>query len=163
MIVTDGDRPRQLADGRPDWRFAMYPAHEATIHDTWHVAGLRGTGSHDVSTQDVRVPVEHTMMPFFEPARFDGPLYRLPFPTLLMSFFAGPDRYHRRAPMSSGAWRAKSRGGVTGADDGGGPRRQVEGRAEAAVQAAAFVIESVGAAWTPWWLATRSTSRRGRP
>ena len=89
VMVTDGDRPRQLPSGRPDYRFAVYPANEATIHDTWHVAGLRGTGSHDVSAQGVRVPAERTMMPFFEQARFDGPLYRLPFPTLLMSLFAG--------------------------------------------------------------------------
>ena len=151
VIVTDGDQPRQLADGRPDWRFAIYPAHEATIHDTWHVAGLRGTGSHDVSTQDVRVPVEHTMMPFFEPARFDGPLYRLPFPTLLMSFFAGvPIGIARRALDEFAALAAKkSRGGSPGPTMVEDPAVQVElARAEAAVRAArAFVIESVGAAW----------------
>ena len=151
VIVTDGDGPRQVSPGRPDWRFAVYPASEATIHDTWHVAGLRGTGSHDVSTQKVRVPAERTMMPFFEPARFDGPLYRLPFPTLLMSLFAGvPLGIARRALDEFGALAAtKSRNLSAGSTMVEDPAIQVElARAEAAVRAArAFVVEAVGTAW----------------
>jgi alkylation response protein AidB-like acyl-CoA dehydrogenase len=151
VMVSDGDHPRQLPCGRPDWRFAVYPAIEATIHDTWRVAGLRGTGSHDVSAQQVRVPAERTMMPFFEPARFDGPLYRLPFPTLLMSLFAGvPLGIARRALDEFAALAVRKSRGMSG-----GPTMvedaavQVElARAEGAVRAArAFVMESVGSAW----------------
>ena len=125
VIVTDGDQPRQLPSGRPDYRFAVYPANEATIHDTWHVAGLRGTGSHDVSTQGVRVPAERTMMPFFEQARFDGPLYRLPFPTLIMSLFAGVPLGIARRALDEFAALGGEEGArrVRRADDGRGPRR----------------------------------------
>jgi alkylation response protein AidB-like acyl-CoA dehydrogenase len=65
------------------------PASDVEILDTWHVAGLRGTGSHDVAVHGARVPFERTAMPFYEPARFDGPLYRLPFPTLICAMMAG--------------------------------------------------------------------------
>lgn len=151
VMVTDGEQPRQLPSGRPDWRWAVYPANDATIHDTWHVAGLRGTGSHDVSAQGVRVPAERTMMPFFEPARFDGPLYRLPFATLLMSMFAGiPLGIARRALDEFTALAArKSRGMAGGAAMVEDAAIQVElARAEAAVRSArALVVESVGAAW----------------
>jgi indole-3-acetate monooxygenase len=79
VIVMDGDGPRMVPPGRPDWRSAFYPAPEGQIVDTWHVAGPAGTGSHDIAAASVRVPRERTIMPFFEPAQFDGPLYRVPF------------------------------------------------------------------------------------
>ncbi len=36
--------------------YAIVPRGEFTILDTWHVAGLRGSGSHDVRVDDVFVP-----------------------------------------------------------------------------------------------------------
>jgi alkylation response protein AidB-like acyl-CoA dehydrogenase len=149
MVIEDG-RPRQLESGRPDWRWALYPAAEATIHDTWHVAGLRATGSNDVSVTGIRVPVERTMMPFFERARFDGALYRLPFATLLMAMFAGvPIGMARRALDDFAALApTKSRGGAgaTLADDSAVSLEVA--RAEGAVRAArAFVVESIGDVW----------------
>jgi alkylation response protein AidB-like acyl-CoA dehydrogenase len=151
VIVMDGDGPRMVPPGRPDWRFAFYPAAEGEILDTWHVAGLRGTGSHDVTATSVRVPRERTIMPFFEPAKFDGPLFRLPFPTLLASFMSGfPLGVARRALDEFTALaQKKSRTippGPTMAEDAA---IQVElARAEAAVRSArAFVIESIGAGW----------------
>jgi alkylation response protein AidB-like acyl-CoA dehydrogenase len=148
-MVMDGDQPRELAPGRPDWRFAVYPAAEATIHDTWHVAGLRGTGSHDVSVHAIRVPAERTMRPFFEPARFDGPLYRLPFPTLLMSMFAGVPLGIARRAIDEFTALAASKSRMSPGSMIVDPAVQVEvARAEAAVRAArAFVVDAVGAAW----------------
>jgi alkylation response protein AidB-like acyl-CoA dehydrogenase len=35
------------------------------------------------------VPAELTIMPFYEPARFDGPLYRLPFASFLCALIGG--------------------------------------------------------------------------
>lgn len=39
-----------------DPRYAMLPRGDFTIVDTWHVSGLRGSGSHDVRVDDAFVP-----------------------------------------------------------------------------------------------------------
>lgn len=41
-------------------RFGVVPADQVTIDDTWHVSGLRGTGSNDVVLDDLFVPEEWT-------------------------------------------------------------------------------------------------------
>ncbi|MCW2560026.1 MAG: hydroxylase [Mycobacterium sp.] len=78
-----------VAGRGPDWRLAVTAASDVTVHDTWDSIGLRGTGSHDVTVDGLSVPVEHTMSPFFEAARHDGPLFRLPFFTLMGVTMAG--------------------------------------------------------------------------
>jgi len=151
IVVLDGDAPRMIGPDMPDWRFAFFPASEGEIIDTWHVAGLRGTGSHDVVASGVRVPPERTTMPFFQPAHFDGPLYQLPFATMLCSYLSGfPLGVGRRALDEFATLAAtksrKTPPGPTMAED---EAIQVEqARAEAAIRSArAFVIEALGEAW----------------
>jgi alkylation response protein AidB-like acyl-CoA dehydrogenase len=48
------------------------------ILDTWHVAGLRGTGSHDMTVDDVVVPAERSVSIVDDRPRADGPLYAFP-------------------------------------------------------------------------------------
>jgi indole-3-acetate monooxygenase len=60
--------PRLRPDGRPDIRAFFLPVGECEILDTWHTAGLRGTGSHDWQVTDVFVPEERTF-----PILRDGP------------------------------------------------------------------------------------------
>src|SRR5262245_1122958 len=55
-LVVDDGRPRLLPNGQPDARLFFLPAHEVRIDDTWNVAGLRGTGSHDIVVEDRVVP-----------------------------------------------------------------------------------------------------------
>lgn len=75
-MIIDGERPRMRADGTPDIRIMFVPRVETEIIDTWHSAGLRGTGSHDFAVHDVFVPEEYTWSfpdgPSFDPS----PLYR---------------------------------------------------------------------------------------
>jgi alkylation response protein AidB-like acyl-CoA dehydrogenase len=54
-IVTEGGRPRMTPHG-PDIVHVCVPVGEGTVHDTWHVSGLCGSGSHDFSVNDVFVP-----------------------------------------------------------------------------------------------------------
>jgi alkylation response protein AidB-like acyl-CoA dehydrogenase len=54
------------------------PKGEATVLDTWHVAGLQGTGSNDFSLSDHFVPAARTMRLIGEPAKRGGPLHRQP-------------------------------------------------------------------------------------
>ncbi|HET7652040.1 MAG TPA: acyl-CoA dehydrogenase family protein [Acidimicrobiales bacterium] len=150
VVVMDGDAPRMVGD-RPDWRFAFYPASDGEIIDTWHVAGLRGTGSHDTTAAGVRVPIERTIAPFFEPAKFDGPLYRVPFASMLTTFLAAfPLGVARRAldefaALSLTKARIAGPGAVMAEDEA----VQVElARAEATVRSArAYVIDALGDAY----------------
>jgi alkylation response protein AidB-like acyl-CoA dehydrogenase len=69
-MVMDGDRPRMLDNGMPDMRAVFMPAADCEIIDTWHTAGLRGTGSHDFRVDGASVPAER-MIPL--PMFFSGP------------------------------------------------------------------------------------------
>lgn len=60
--------PRLRLDGRPDARTFFLPVVACEILDTWHTAGLRGTGSHDWQVADVFVPKERSF-----PILRDGP------------------------------------------------------------------------------------------
>jgi len=54
-------RARRRPTGRPATRLLFVPAGRCRIHDTWHVTGLRGTGSHDYSVKRVTVPAAHSV------------------------------------------------------------------------------------------------------
>ena len=69
------------SDGDPEMRMVYFPKEQCEIIDTWHVLGMRGTGSHDISVTDVFVPKASTfpMQPEYEPgSHYKGPLYRMP-------------------------------------------------------------------------------------
>lgn len=75
--------------GPPESRYAVVPAAAVELHDTWHVAGLKGTGSCDFSVTDRFVPKEFTFdLQAMEPQR-GGPLYRLGLPGFFISVHAG--------------------------------------------------------------------------
>lgn len=54
----------------PQLQFISLPAREWRILDTWHSAGLRGTGSHDISLSDAYVPTRQAA-DFFAPGMTD--------------------------------------------------------------------------------------------
>lgn len=62
-VVEENGAPRMLAANQPDVRFAFLRRGDYEILDTWHVGGLRGTGSHDVVVHSRRVPHAHTLSP----------------------------------------------------------------------------------------------------
>jgi indole-3-acetate monooxygenase len=74
------------ADGAPSPRadglaapFVLFERDQVQIHDTWRVAGLKGTGSNDYEVADAFVP-EGRWADFGRGRPLvDGPLYRLPF------------------------------------------------------------------------------------
>ena len=68
--------------GKP--RMFVVPAKSAEIHDNWRdVAGLKGTGSCDVSLKDCVVPEAFTWDRMNTPAKRGGPLYRLGHPAFV--------------------------------------------------------------------------------
>lgn len=73
-------------DARPDMRTYLLPRSDYRIEDTWHVAGLKGTGSQDIVVDGAFVPEyrTHKLIDGFlrkSPGNESNPapLYRLPF------------------------------------------------------------------------------------
>ena len=75
--IFDGDKARLEANGMPAVRVLFFPAASCEILDTWDTTGMRGTGSHDFSVNDVFVPNERTVSFHARPVE-EGPLYALP-------------------------------------------------------------------------------------
>jgi alkylation response protein AidB-like acyl-CoA dehydrogenase len=68
------------ADGgsdKPEMRYFFVRRTDAEVLDTWHVGGLKGTGSHDVSVQDLTVPFEFSLSAQ-DPSTMAGPYGHLP-------------------------------------------------------------------------------------
>lgn len=76
--VTDAGGPRLLGNGALDPVMMLVPAGDARIVDTWQVAGLCGTGSHDFTVDDAFVPAERAVSLVTDRPRHGGSLYRLP-------------------------------------------------------------------------------------
>jgi alkylation response protein AidB-like acyl-CoA dehydrogenase len=77
--VMAGDHMR--VGGESEVVMAYLPRESCHVIDTWHVMGMRGTGSHDVAVTDVFVPTARTfpLVPEFTPgSHYHGPLYRFP-------------------------------------------------------------------------------------
>ena len=56
----------------------LFPAADVRIVDTWTVSGLRGTGSHDMTVEDVLVPAERSVSLMDDRPREQGALYAFP-------------------------------------------------------------------------------------
>jgi 3-hydroxy-9,10-secoandrosta-1,3,5(10)-triene-9,17-dione monooxygenase len=81
----------------PEARMLLVPQPEYGVIDTWHVAGLRGTGSKDVEVKDVFVPEHRTLAmddtkggPTPGSARNPGVLFRLPLMALFQFCITSP-------------------------------------------------------------------------
>src|ERR1700730_15371559 len=75
-VVPTGGRRR--AGTRPTTRLVFVPVDRARIHDTWRVSGLRGTGSHDYSLEDVMVPAAYAIDAFADEPTRPERLYAYP-------------------------------------------------------------------------------------
>src|SRR6516225_11870627 len=80
-VVTAGDQTTPDDTAEPELVMVYLPRESCEIIDTWHVMGMRGTGSDDVAVTDVFVPTARTfsVTPEFTPgSHYRGPLYRFP-------------------------------------------------------------------------------------
>lgn len=76
-VVEDG-QPRRRPDGSPLTRSMLFPKGQAELIDTWHVGGLRATGSHTFAVQDLFVSEHRTTSIYDDPVREPGRLYLFP-------------------------------------------------------------------------------------
>ena len=77
-LVMEADGPRRLPNGAPDPRMMIFPAGEARLIDTWHVAGLKGTGSGDFEVSEIFVPEARSVSLVSDRPRAEGALYAFP-------------------------------------------------------------------------------------
>jgi alkylation response protein AidB-like acyl-CoA dehydrogenase len=76
MVEKDGEL-KMSEMGGPEMVLVYIPSNGYEILDTWHVGGLRGTGSNDVKIKDLVVKKEQTISPFGE-SLLDRPIGRIP-------------------------------------------------------------------------------------
>ena len=149
-VVEDRGAPRTLPNGMPDVHLVLAPSEAFTIHDTWHVMGLRATGSHDIELDGVHVPAERSASVFSDPPVAAGALYAFPLFGLLALAISAVCLGIARGALDDLV-------ALAGAKVPTGGRRtlaeratvQAEvARAEAALRAAqALLDEAIGEAW----------------
>lgn len=147
-IVTSGDESPGTG-GAPEVRLAALPTRDLEILDTWHVSGLRGTGSHDAVARDVLVPRERTIS-LLEDRPAEGALYRFPLFGFLALSVAVPALGNARGALDDLLALAAAKT-PTGSQRTLAERPATQariGEAEAALRAArAFFYEAVDEAW----------------
>src|SRR5204863_8148906 len=88
VVIEDGS-PRMLEGGRPDVQLALFPKAEVEVIDTWHVSGLRATGSHDIAVDGLSVPGDRAASVITQEPLETGALYAFPVFGLLALTIAG--------------------------------------------------------------------------
>ena len=82
--IFEGDQPKLDENGQPIGKMWFLNRKEWEILDTWDVAGLRGSGSHDVVTEGGYVPERFLDVDLMSlPALYPNPVYRIPVPLRL--------------------------------------------------------------------------------
>jgi indole-3-acetate monooxygenase len=76
--ILENGHPRRLDSGEPETRYLFVPVAEIDQLDTWHVRGMRGTGTHHFAVHDVYVPAERSVLAAGAPLLETGPLYQIP-------------------------------------------------------------------------------------
>ncbi|MGH0028555.1 MAG: acyl-CoA dehydrogenase family protein [Myxococcota bacterium] len=149
-VVYDGDAPAAGPHGGPMLREVLLPRSEFEIADTWHVAGLRGSGSHDVVARDLFVPDERVTCAMQAPLVLDHPIYKLPPMNRLAYNKVGVATGIARAAFAAFtelASETKRRGSSAPLREKPAVQRAVADAAIALGSARAFVFETVEEIW----------------
>lgn len=77
MIFEDGELKR-FPNGAPYHRMMIFPADEAELIDTWHVTGLKGTGSGDIAVENIEVPKARSVSLIADKPAVDSALFVFP-------------------------------------------------------------------------------------
>jgi alkylation response protein AidB-like acyl-CoA dehydrogenase len=148
QVIENGEV--RMQDGKPEARYCLVPAADCEIHDTWRTRGMRGTGTHHWSVNDVFVPAERTFLYANAPLVQDGPLYKVP---RTLCFACGDSAVALAVARSCleafiDLAGAKSPRYVKGLLRDLPLTQFTVGRAEARIRAGrAFLLEAIGEAW----------------
>ena len=149
-VVLDGGKPRLLANGAPDVRTMFFPAADARLHDTWHVAGLAGSGSGDFEVADLLVPARRSLSLITDRPVVAGAVYAFPVFGLLALGIAAVMLGNAQGAIDDLVRLATARRPAGSnrplAERAGAQAALAE--ATARLRAArAFVLEAIGEAW----------------
>ncbi len=82
--LMKGEDPDLDANGNPVFKLWFLPRDQWEIVDTWDVAGLRGSGSHDVKAEGAYVAPKYVDVDLVAlPAHYENPVFRIPVPLRL--------------------------------------------------------------------------------
>ena len=149
-LLTENGKPMLDESGNPRAHMMMFAADDVEFLDTWHVTGLKGTGSTDFQVTDVFVPEERAVA-FLNPHNPDRPLYQFPNFTFLALGIAAVSLGVARAVIDELVALAGPKKRV------GNSRTMAEkahtplevARAEASLRSArAFYYEAIDAVWS---------------
>jgi indole-3-acetate monooxygenase len=76
--IIENSNPKLLENRQPETRYLFVAVGDAERLDTWHVRGMRGTGTHHFAVHDVYVPAERSVLAAGAPLVETGPLYQIP-------------------------------------------------------------------------------------
>lgn len=82
MIIKDGEM-QKFDNGAPYHRMLFFPVDQVAFIDSWHVAGLKGTGSGDFKVDAIKVPKTHSVSFVSDRPLDQGALYKFPLFGLL--------------------------------------------------------------------------------
>ncbi|MEP3224769.1 MAG: acyl-CoA dehydrogenase family protein [Parasphingorhabdus sp.] len=82
MIFEEGVL-QKFDNGAPYHRMLFFPAEQAQLIDSWHVSGMKGTGSGDFSVENIKVPKARSVSFVADRPRDPGALYKFPLFGLL--------------------------------------------------------------------------------
>lgn len=149
-VVFEDGALRKLPNGMPDHRMMIFPADAVELVDTWHTAGLRGTGSLDMKVSNLRVPKARSVSLIVDRPVADGALYAFPTFGMLALGIAAVASGNARGAGTEFRALANAKKPITGGRVLA-ERTSVQAtyaKAEAALRGArALLFEEVDAAW----------------
>lgn len=149
-VVLEDGKPRLLPNGSPDARMMVFPASQATLIDTWQVAGINGSGSGDMEVTDIAVPQAFTYSLVTGKPFASGALYQFPAFGLLAMGIAAVALGNARAAIDDLvelAGAKKPQGSRRTLAERGAAQSELA-QAEAILRSArAFYYEAIGDAW----------------
>lgn len=77
-LMVFGFIAQEPGAAQPTVKQALAPRDAFRVLDTWHVSGMRATGSTDYEVDDLFVPAEDTFQMFREPPRHPAAIFRMP-------------------------------------------------------------------------------------
>ncbi|WP_314957925.1 acyl-CoA dehydrogenase family protein [Bradyrhizobium cosmicum] len=150
--ITNADgTPRKTADGSPEVRTILFPAHRAVLHDVWQAIGLAGTGTDSYEVSDLFIPERFTAFRDVPSALVEkGPLYRIGTGSTFSLGFAAVSLGVARAMLEAAIAlaRAKHQSLAAGAMRDNAAIQGLIGRTEGDLRAArAYLYATVNAMW----------------